>query len=199
MIGLPTPEKAQAAMDLIRAKKDREAQREIETERKIAEAKNEISQQSVNIAGAINAALLQNDNVSKTIALAQIAYDSAQAITKALNTTSSPSADNVATGGLAGIAKFATIAGIIAVNTARAVQIVKSRNPSMGGSGSGGGRSFNTPAPPSFTPAQGATVQGAGDIQLSNQPQATRVFVVESDIRGTMNRVDVIERNRTIG
>ncbi len=69
----------------------------------------------------------------------------------------------------------------------------------MGGSGSGGGRSFNTPAPPSFTPAQGATVQGAGDIQLSNQPQATRVFVVESDIRGTMNRVDVIERNRTIG
>ena len=199
MIGLPTPEKAQAAMDLIRAKKDREAQREIETEQKIAAAKASIAQDSINIAAAINSALVQNDEVSKGIALAQIAYDSATALTKALSVTQSASADNVATGGLAGIAKFATIAGIIAVNTARAIQVVRSKTPMGISGGSGGGRSFNTPAPPSFTPAQGATVQGAGDINLSNQPQATRVFVVESDIRGTMNRVDVIERNRTIG
>jgi hypothetical protein len=40
-------------------------------------------------------------------------------------------------------------------------------------------------------------VQGGGDVQLGMKPQ--KVYVVESDIRGTMNKVDVIEANATIG
>jgi hypothetical protein len=56
------------------------------------------------------------------------------------------------------------------------------------------------PAPPSvpqFNPAVAQQVQGGGDVQLGMKPQ--KVYVVESDIRGTMNKVDVIEANATIG
>ena len=59
-----------------------------------------------------------------------------------------------------------------------------------------------TPTPtsttvPQFNPAVAQQVQGGGDVQLGMKPQ--KVYVVESDIRGTMNKVDVIQSNATIG
>ena len=62
-------------------------------------------------------------------------------------------------------------------------------------SGVGGG--FNVPnvnAP--RVPIQGTNVEGAGDRTAGN---SMRVYVVESDIRNTQNRIDVIESNSTIG
>jgi len=53
------------------------------------------------------------------------------------------------------------------------------------------------PSVPQFNPAVAQQVQGGGDVQLGMKPQ--KVYVVESDIRGTMNKVDVIEANATIG
>ena len=50
---------------------------------------------------------------------------------------------------------------------------------------------------PQFNPAVAQQVQGGGDVQLGMKPQ--KVYVVESDIRGTMNKVDVIQSNATIG
>jgi hypothetical protein len=50
---------------------------------------------------------------------------------------------------------------------------------------------------PQFNPAVAQQVQGGGDIQLGMKPQ--KVYVVESDIRGSMNKVDVIQSNAKIG
>ena len=46
---------------------------------------------------------------NKAMALIQIGIDTATALSKALSVTQSPSPDNVATGGLAGVAKYAGI------------------------------------------------------------------------------------------
>jgi hypothetical protein len=64
-----------------------------------------------------------------------------------------------------------------------------------GGSGGGGGAA--APAVPQFNPAVAQQVQGGGDVQLGMKPQ--KVYVVESDIRGSMNKVDVIQSNAKIG
>jgi hypothetical protein len=58
-----------------------------------------------------------------------------------------------------------------------------------------GGGSTSTPSAPSFTPAQGTNVEGAGNVNLSSQANASRVYVLESDIRSTTSRVDVIQSN----
>ena len=50
---------------------------------------------------------------------------------------------------------------------------------------------------PQFNPAVAQQVQGGGDVQLGMKPQ--KVYVVESDIRGSMNKVDVIQSNAKIG
>jgi len=66
-----------------------------------------------------------------------------------------------------------------------------------GGGGGGSVPSAGGQSVPQFNPAVAQQVQGGGDITLGQKPQ--RVYVVESDIRGTMNKVDVIEANATIG
>lgn len=66
--------------------------------------------------------------------------------------------------------------------------------------GGGGGGSMPSAAQasvPQFNPAVAQQVQGGGDVQLGMKPQ--KVYVVESDIRGSMNKVDVIQSNAKIG
>ena len=157
------------------------------------EYKKQIAQDSITAMAAVANALGASDGVSKAFALGQIAYDTATALTKALSVTQSPSPDNVATGGLAGIAKYTSIAAMIAINASKAISIVNSKRPTMSGVGGG----FNVPnvnAP--RVPIQGTNVEGAGDRTAGN---SMRVYVVESDIRNTQNRIDVIESNSTIG
>ena len=57
--------------------------------------------------------------------------------------------------------------------------------------------STSTTSVPQFNPAVAQQVQGGGDVQLGMKPQ--KVYVVESDIRGSMNKVDVIQSNAKIG
>lgn len=119
----------------------------------------------------------------KAIALAQIAADTGMAIAKALNVTQSASGDNVATGGLAGIAKYAAISAAILSASARAVKIVKSGNVQQGGGGTtslGSGRA-NIPMPSMNSSSLGGGTQQAG--QWSN-----KVYVTEGDISATQRR-----------
>ena len=88
-----------------------------------------------------------------------------------------------------GAAAAAVVGGLARVKAIYAVKV-------PGGSGGGGGAGA-APSVPQFNPAVAQQVQGGGDVQLGMKPQ--KVYVVESDIRGTMNKVDVIEANATIG
>jgi len=86
-------------------------------------------------------------------------------------------------------------AGAVAAGLARVKAIVAVKVP--GGNNSAPPSSAATGTVPQFNPAVAQQVQGGGDVQLGMKPQ--KVYVVESDIRGTMNKVDVIEANATIG
>jgi hypothetical protein len=130
----------------------------------------------------------------KALAIAQTTIDtyiSASAAFK--NVMQSPLSKFMPDGGLT----LAIIAagGAVAAGIANVRKIVAVKVPGGGGGGSapsGGGASV-----PQFNPAVAQQVQGGGDVQLGMKPQ--KVYVVESDIRGTMNKVDVIEANATIG
>ena len=63
--------------------------------------------------------------------------------------------------------------------------------------GSAGSMPSSAASVPQFNPAVAQQVQGGGDVQLGMKPQ--KVYVVESDIRGSMNKVDVIQSNAKIG
>lgn len=85
-------------------------------------------------------------------------------------------------------------AGAVAAGFARVKAIYAVKVPGAGG---GGGSTPSAPAVPQFNPAVAQQVQGGGDVQLGMKPQ--KVYVVESDIRGSMNKVDVIQSNAKIG
>jgi hypothetical protein len=85
-------------------------------------------------------------------------------------------------------------AGAIAAGLARVKAIVSVKVP---GGNNSAPPSAAAQSVPQFNPAVAQQVQGGGDVQLGMKPQ--KVYVVESDIRGTMNKVDVIEANATIG
>lgn len=131
---------------------------------------------------------------NKAMALIQIGIDTATALSKALNTTASPSPDNVATGGLAGVAKFTGIAAMIFANAAKAKQILSSGNatgtaPTLGGGGNSPSTQMNTTAP---------TVPGSQSTILRDQPTMIKAIVVESDITNTQKRINSIQETAKI-
>ena len=84
-------------------------------------------------------------------------------------------------------------AGAVASGLARVKAILSVKVPG----GSGGSMPSAQASVPQFNPAVAQQVQGGGDVQLGMKPQ--KVYVVESDIRGSMNKVDVIQSNAKIG
>jgi hypothetical protein len=87
--------------------------------------------------------------------------------------------------------------GAVAAGIANVRRIVSVQGPGGGGGGNTAPSAGGSQSVPQFNPAVAQQVQGGGDVQLGMKPQ--KVYVVESDIRGTMNKVDVIEANATIG
>lgn len=130
----------------------------------------------------------------KALAVAQTTIDTYLSASAAFkNVMESPLSKFLPDGGLS-LAIFAA-GGAVAAGLANVKKILSVQVPGGGGGGSvpsAGGQSV-----PQFNPAVAQQVQGGGDITLGQKPQ--RVYVVESDIRGTMNKVDVIEANATIG
>lgn len=135
-------------------------------------------------ADALIQMLGEQSGAAKAIALAQIAYDTGKAISGALAVTQSMSTDNVATGGLAGIAKYAAISAAILTNSARAIRIVKSGNVQQGAGGGNIGRinGGNIPQPSFTSSTLGGGTQFAGSFD-------NKVYVTEGDITGTQRRV----------
>ena len=124
----------------------------------------------------------KNEKAQKAFALAQIATDTAIALSNASATAFSPaSPDNAVTGGLAGVAKYASFVAIILSNAARARQILKG-----GGGGGAGGNAQATPNAPQTTPLTGGTLP---DTEAGQFAGMGRVYVLEGDITKTQTRV----------
>ncbi|NBW17665.1 MAG: hypothetical protein EBR82_57790 [Caulobacteraceae bacterium] len=181
--GLATVEQ-EKELEALRLKNAEDAaNKQKEIDKAVADIKKQAYADVMTASSALIELIGQQTVAGKAIALAQIAADTGVAIAKALNTTSSPSPDNVATGGLAGIAKYAAISAAILSASARAVKIVKSNgNQQPGGGSSGLGASrVNVPMPSMNSSSLGGGTQQAG--QWSN-----KVYVTEGDISATQRR-----------
>jgi hypothetical protein len=143
--------------------------------------------------GQFSDAAGKETETGKLLAAAQATIDTYLAASSVFtNVTQNPYMKLLPDGGLTvaiGAAAAAVLGGLARVKAIYAVKV-------PGGSGGGGGAGA-APSVPQFNPAVAQQVQGGGDVQLGMKPQ--KVYVVESDIRGTMNKVDVIEANATIG
>jgi len=149
------------------------------------------------ILGALSGLAEQGTALQKVLALSQVAIDTGIAISGLTASTSAPSADNLATGGISGFAKYA--GGIIKIlaNIAQARSIINS----VPGGGSGSSPSISVPtadAPitPSFTPNAPTALDQTSINAIGNIN--TRAFVVESDITGSQKRIRRIENSARI-
>lgn len=150
---------------------------------------------------------LKQEKFNKAAALTKIGIDTAQALSSALTTANAPTADNILSGGIAGIAKYITLAGVITANALKAKQVLSGSGqtiapaeppptlaPSGGGIGGGGG---TTPAAPAnvFTPTQFFGLGGQSTFRTSGggEGMGQRVYVLENDITKTQGKVSVIE------
>jgi hypothetical protein len=101
-----------------------------------------------------------------------------------MTTTTSPSPDNVATGGIAGIAKYVALAAMILNNAKRARDILKGGQPSAP---SGAGQMNGGGMPQMSAPNISSSLPSVSGFD-------TKVFVTEGDIRRTTDRVDTTRK-----
>ena len=148
------------------------------------QSKQDLFDASMALANAVMGLVGEQSKAGKVLALGTIAADTAMSISNAMATTSSPaSPDNLATGGIAGVAKYIALAAMILNNAKRAKDILKGGQPSAS------------------APAQ---MNGGGMPQMSapnissSLPSVsgfdTKVFVTEGDIRRTTDRVDTTRK-----
>jgi hypothetical protein len=136
------------------------------------------------LANAIIGLAGEQSKVGKVLALSTIAADTAMSISNAMTTSTSPSPDNVATGGLAGIAKYIALAAMILNNAKRARDILKGGQPSAA---SGGGQMSGGGMPQMSAPQVSSSLPTVSGFD-------TKVFVTEGDIRRTSDRVDTTRK-----
>jgi hypothetical protein len=136
------------------------------------------------LANAIIGLSGEQSKVGKVLALSTIAADTAMSISNAMTTTTSPSPDNVATGGIAGIAKYVALAAMILNNAKRARDILKGGQPSAP---SGAGQMSGGGIPQMSAPNISSSLPSVSGFD-------TKVFVTEGDIRRTTDRVDTTRK-----
>lgn len=166
--------------------KDKEAEQDIARKKAVADLEQEIFDNSQALAAAIISVAGQNSKAGKAIALASIAADTAVALSRALSNSQAPTPDNVATGGLAGIAKYIALATTILTNSKRAYDIIKAPAPSTAPAGGGGGNT--AAAVPRFNAPQ-TRLQTQGE----EFTQVRRIYVTERDITNVQDKVRVTE------
>ena len=172
--------------------RDQEAEEDIKREQAVQDAKEAIFNEAQGLADAIVGLAGEQSRVGKAIALAQIGADTARALSSALANTQSPTPDNVATGGLAGIGKYIALAATILTNSKRAYDIIKAPAPSVSGSSSTSATSSSAASIPQFRPPT-QQLPGTEDFTVQN-----RVYVTEADISNTQNKVKVTEGISTV-
>ena len=164
-------------------KKQEEADKRKQIEQDLFNASQDLANAIISLAG-------EQSKIGKGIALAQVAADTARALSGALANSNSPTADNVATGGLAGIAKYITLAATILTNAKRARDIIKSGNTSY---------STASPSLPSATVAN-ATIRSSSLPQSENILATNRkVYVLEGDITRTQRRAATNQNVSVLG
>jgi hypothetical protein len=155
----------------------------IKQEKAKQEAKDTLYKASIDLANSIAALAGEQTKTGKAIALSVIAADTAMAISGALNVTQKPSPDNIATGGLAGAAKYIGLAAMILTNAKKARDILKGGQPS---------------APTAMQSSGGGLPQMAAPQISSTLPQVSgfeqRVYVTEGDISRTQGRVASLKK-----
>jgi hypothetical protein len=155
----------------------------IKNEEAVQQAKQSLYKASIDLANSIAALAGEQTKTGKAIALSVIAADTAMAISGALNVTQKPSPDNVATGGLAGAAKYIGLAAMILTNAKKARDILKGGQPS---------------APTGMQSSGGGLPQMAAPQISSTLPQVSgfeqRVYVTEGDISRTQGRVASLKK-----
>ena len=148
------------------------------------QSKQDLFDASVGLANAIIGLAGEQSKVGKVLALSTIAADTAMSISNAMTTTTSPSPDNVATGGIAGIAKYVALAAMILNNAKRARDILKGGQPSAP---SGAGQMNGGGMPQMSAPNISSSLPSVSGFD-------TKVFVTEGDIRRTTDRVDTTRK-----
>jgi hypothetical protein len=155
----------------------------IKNEEAVQNAKQNLYKASIDLANSIAALAGEQTKTGKAIALSVIAADTAMAISGALNVTQKPSPDNIATGGLAGAAKYIGLAAMILTNAKKARDILKGGQPS---------------APTGMQSSGGGLPQMAAPQISSTLPQVSgfeqRVYVTEGDISRTQGRVASLKK-----
>ena len=159
---------------------DKDAKAKEDTEKAKRAAEMATLESASSIIGSLGQLFGQSEKEQKAFGLAQIAVDTAKALTAAQANAMAPTPDNVATSGAAGFAKYAGYVAIILSNVARARALIKG----SGGGGGGGGAAAAAPAAPSFAPTVGG---GLPDEQQFGG--MGRVYVLEGDITKTQTRV----------
>jgi hypothetical protein len=158
---------------------DKDAKAKEDTEKAKRAAEMATLESASSIIGSLGQLFGESEKSQKAFGLAQIAVDTAKALTAAQANAMAPTPDNVATSGAAGFAKYAGYVAIILSNVARARALIKGS-----GGGGGGGGSAAAPAAPSFAPTVGG---GLPDEQQFGG--MGRVYVLEGDITKTQTRV----------
>ena len=163
---------------------DKELKEEKARKQAVADLEQKLFDESQALANAVIALAGEQSRIGKAIALASIGADTAMALSKALANSQSPTPDNVATGGLAGIAKYIGLATTILSNSKRAYDIIKA--PAPGGVSGGGGASASASVPRFNAPQM--RLQGTNEFS-----QVNRVYVTERDITNVQQKVKVTE------
>ena len=158
---------------------DKDAKAKEDTEKAKRAAEMATLESASSIIGSLGQLFGESEKSQKAFGLAQIAVDTAKALTAAQANAMAPTPDNVATSGAAGFAKYAGYVAIILSNVARARALIKGS-----GGGGGGGGAGAAPAAPSFAPTVGG---GLPDEQQFGG--MGRVYVLEGDITKTQTRV----------
>jgi hypothetical protein len=159
-----------------------------EQDEALAASKQELYDNTLALGDALISLIGDQTKVGKGLALAQIAADTARALSGALANANSPTPDNIATGGLAGIAKYITLATQILGNAKRAKDVLK------------GGGSVSVPTGGGSTSVPEINTR---QFQTSSLGQdftgETRVYVTEGDITKTQRRRQTNQRVSVIG
>jgi hypothetical protein len=171
---------------------------------KTQDAKKQITQAVFDGIAALGSIFIKDqkklEKLNKASALVQIGIDTAKAIS-ALIANSSANPANAVTGGLAGIAQYATGIVQILTNVAKAKAILSSGSASAGGGGataSGGTTQTQTPvqsATPQVNLFGGANqFNNVGGQQSVQGGQVIKAVVSETEITNSQNRINRFEQ-----
>jgi hypothetical protein len=164
---------------------------EVQNQRKQArqQLEQDFVNSSIDLLGQLGAAAKDQSNLQKGLVLAQIAADTASAISSLVK-NSEGNIYNPLTGGLAGAVQFTTGLARIFAGVAQAKRVLQGG----GGGASGGGGGGQQPQLTRSQPPQSFGL----DTRAFNQQGDTRVYVVENDITRSQRRVAQLRESAII-